>query len=99
MYDGIALLSGGSYAEWASIPATHIMPLPKNLNFVEGAAIPEAWLTAFQLLRLADTKPGDNVVVFAAASGVGTAAIQLGKLLGANVYCVVSSEEKGKICS
>lgn len=75
------------------------MPLPKNLTFVEGAAIPEAWLTAFQLLRLADIKAGDNVVVYAAASGVGTAAIQLGKLMGANVYCVVSNEEKGKICS
>jgi tumor protein p53-inducible protein 3 len=74
------------------------MPLPKGLSFVEGAAIPEAWLTAFQLLRLAQVKAGDNVVVYAAASGVGTAAIQLGNLLGANVWGVVSTEEKGKIC-
>ena len=41
------------------------MPLPKGLSFVEGAAIPEAWLTAFQLLRLAQVKAGDNVVVYA----------------------------------
>jgi tumor protein p53-inducible protein 3 len=75
------------------------MPLPKNLNFMEGAAIPEAWLTAFQLLRLAEVKAGDSIVVYAGASGVGTAAIQLGKLLGADVYCVVSTEDKGKICS
>ncbi len=40
LYDGIALLSGGSYAEWAAVPATHVMPLPGGLNFVEGGAIP-----------------------------------------------------------
>ena len=74
------------------------MPLPKGLNYVEGAAIPEAWLTAFQLLRLAEVKAGQKVVVYAGASGVGTAAIQLGKLLGANIYCVVSTPEKGEIC-
>lgn len=50
------------------------------------------------MLRLAETKPGDNIVVYAGASGVGTAAIQLGNLLGANIYCVVSTEDKGKIC-
>jgi NADPH:quinone reductase-like Zn-dependent oxidoreductase len=47
---------------------------------------------------LAETKEGDNIVVYAGASGVGTAAIQLGKLLGANIYCVVSTVDKGKIC-
>ena len=49
----MALLTGGSYAQWASLPSSHILPLPKNLSFLEGGAIPEAWLTAFQLLRLA----------------------------------------------
>jgi len=43
------------------------------------------------LLRLANAKKGDNIVVYAAASGVGTAAIQLGNLLDVNVWCVVSS--------
>jgi NADPH:quinone reductase-like Zn-dependent oxidoreductase len=74
------------------------MPLPKNFSFVQGAAIPEAWLTAFLLLRLADVKKGDSVVVYAGASGVGTAALQLCKLLGVNIWSVVSTEEKGKIC-
>lgn len=68
------------------------MPLPKGLNYVEGAAIPEAWITGFQLLRLAQVKKGDSVVVYAGASGVGTAVIQLCKLLEAKIYCVVSSE-------
>jgi tumor protein p53-inducible protein 3 len=48
---------------------------------------------------LAEAKEGDHIVVYAGASGVGTAATQLGKLLGVNIYCVVSSEEKGKICT
>ena len=94
----MALLSGGSYAQWASIPATHFMPLPKNLNYVNGGAIPEAWLTAFQLLRLGEVKEGDHVVVYAGASGVGTAAIQLCQLLGAHAWAVVSTAEKGQIC-
>jgi len=88
----MALLSGGSYATWASIPATHILPLPKNLNYVQGGAIVEAWLTAFQLLRLAKVQAGQNVVIYAGASGVGTAAIQLGQFLGANVWAVVSTQ-------
>jgi NADPH:quinone reductase-like Zn-dependent oxidoreductase len=50
------------------------------------------------LLRLAAVKEGDHVVVYAGASGVGTAVIQLGKLLGAHIWCVVSTPEKGKIC-
>jgi tumor protein p53-inducible protein 3 len=56
MYDGIALITGGSYAEWVPVPSSQIMPLPKKLTFLEGGAIPEAWLTAFQLLRLASVK-------------------------------------------
>jgi NADPH:quinone reductase-like Zn-dependent oxidoreductase len=91
-------LTGGSYAQWASLPATHILPLPKSLNYVQGGAIPEAWLTAFQLLRLAQVKEGDHVVIYAGASGVGTAVIQLGRLLKAHVWSVVSTPEKGQIC-
>lgn len=98
MYDGIALLTGGSYSQWASLSASHILPLPNNLSYVEGAAIPEAWITAFQLLRLAQVQDGDHVVVYAGASGVGTAAIQLCKLLGAHPWAVVSTPDKGKIC-
>ena len=51
------------------------------------------------MLRLASVKEGDHVVVYAGASGVGTAAIQLCKLLGAHAWAVVSTEDKGKICA
>jgi tumor protein p53-inducible protein 3 len=49
-------------------------------------------------LRLANLKKGDSVVVYAGASGVGTAALQLAKLFEVDVWSVVSSKEKGKIC-
>lgn len=94
----MALITGGSYAEWVCVPAAQVMPLPNKLSFLEGGAIPEAWLTAFQLLRLASVKEGHHIVIYAGASGVGTAGIQLGRLLGAHVWCVVSTPEKGKIC-
>jgi len=74
------------------------MPLPSNLSFVQGGAIPEAWITAFQLLRLAEVKEGQHVVIYAGASGVGTAAIQLCRLLGAHPWAVVSTADKGSIC-
>lgn len=71
------------------------MPLPKNLNYSQGACIPEAWLTAFQLISLAQLKKGDTVVIYAGASGVGTAAIQICNYLGYVPFAVVSTEAKG----
>ena len=65
---------------------------------MKGAAIPEAWLTAFQLLGLAELQPGQKVVIYAGASGVGTAAIQICNVLGFEPYAVVSTPEKGELC-
>ena len=66
------------------------MPLPKGLSADQGAAIPEAWLTAFQLISIAELKKGESVVLYAAASGVGTAALQICNTLGVDAYAVVS---------
>ena len=60
---------------------------PESMSFAEGAAIPEQWFTAFQLLHLVgEIQPGDNVLIHAGASGVGTSAIQLCRLIGAGKY-------------
>lgn len=48
----MALLSGGGYAEYVAVPSQLLMPVPQNLTLCQAAAIPEAWLTAFQLLDL-----------------------------------------------
>uniref|UniRef100_A0A914WM10 Enoyl reductase (ER) domain-containing protein n=1 Tax=Plectus sambesii TaxID=2011161 RepID=A0A914WM10_9BILA len=93
----MALLSGGGNAQYVVVPIQHLMAIPENLSLHDAAAIPEAWLTAFQLLTIAETKPGDKVLIHAGASGVGTAAIQLvTKVFGATAIATVGSEEKAE---
>ena len=88
------LLAGGGYAEYALMHEQLAMPIPKGLNFQEAAAIPEAFLTAWQALHWqANLKNGQRVLVHAAASGVGSAALQLIKKAGAEAIAVASSEK------
>ena len=47
----MALLSGGGQAEYVTVPEGYLMPIPNDMSFIQAAAIPEAWLTAFQLLH------------------------------------------------
>jgi len=76
----MALLGGGGYAEYVSVHQHHVMRVPQNIDLVTAAGIPEVWLTAFQLLHfVGKIQPGDKVLIHAAGSGVGTAAIQLTK--------------------
>lgn len=101
----MALLGGGGYAEYARVNAGHIMKIPKNLSLREAGAIPEVWLTAFQLLywisdfrTRQEQKDKFSFLVHAAASGVGTALIQLlSKLVGTKkIFATVGSDEKKK---
>ncbi|TLS49155.1 NAD(P)H-quinone oxidoreductase [Paenibacillus antri] len=90
-----ALLPGGGYAEYAVIPAGMAMAIPEPLSFEEAAAIPEAFLTAYlNLWRLGGLRPGHRVLVHAAASGVGTAAIQLVREAGAASYATAGTAAK-----
>ncbi|MBN3325633.1 QORX oxidoreductase, partial [Atractosteus spatula] len=94
----MALLSGGGYAEFVSVPEELLMPVPSHFTFHQAAAIPEAWLTAFQLLHLvAKVKKGETVLIHAGASGVGTAAIQLCCLAGAVPIVTAGSPDKLKM--
>lgn len=84
------LLGGGGYAEMCVTHEDMVFRLPKKLSFEEGAAIPEVFLTAFQALHwLAKVEAGEQVLIHAGASGVGTAAIQLVKLHQAD--CMVTA--------
>lgn len=95
----MALLDGGGYAERVWVPQGQLMPLPDNLSFIEGAAIPEAFLTAYQaLVTIGDLGPGERLLIHAGASGVGSAAIQLGNALGAEVTVTCGSEAKAAFC-
>jgi NADPH2:quinone reductase len=85
----------GCQAERVAVPAFQALPIPANCSFVEAAAIPVVFLTAYHLLKtLAPRRPGETVLVQAAASGVGTVAIQLARLWGARVFATASSEDK-----
>ena len=90
-----ALLGGGGYAEKVAVPADMALPVPEGLSMVEAAAIPEAFTTSYLNLCIeGGMKAGDTVFVQAGASGLGMAAIQLAKALGAKVVTTVGSEEK-----
>lgn len=92
------LLPGGGYAEYAVIHENMAMEIPANIPFEEAAAIPEAFLTAYQsLVWLGELKAGETVLIHAGASGVGTAAIQISREIGAKII-ITSSKEKHKIC-
>ncbi|MCB0629161.1 MAG: NAD(P)H-quinone oxidoreductase [Saprospiraceae bacterium] len=92
------LLNGGGYAEYAIIHEDMAMPIPAGLGLKEAAAIPEVFLTAYQALHwIGKMKAGDQVLIHAGASGVGTAALQLAQLAGATSL-VTASAGKHDIC-
>ncbi|MFJ5966304.1 zinc-binding alcohol dehydrogenase family protein [Streptomyces sp. NPDC093060] len=91
--DGID--SPGFYAESAAVAATRVTVLPDGVDPTEAAALPVAWLSAWYCLhRLARVAKGETVVVKAAASGVGTAAVQIAAEAGARVVALAGSAEK-----
>ena len=92
-----ALLGGGGYAEKVLVPEGMVMPIPEGVSYVEAAALPEVYTTAMlNLLRLGELKKGETLFVQAGASGLGIAAIQLGKLFGAKVVTTVGSPDKAE---
>jgi NADPH:quinone reductase-like Zn-dependent oxidoreductase len=87
-------VSGGQ-AERISVPARNVLPKPANLSFEEAAAVPLTFLTAWHaLVARARVRPGETVLVHAAGSGVGVAAVQIAKLLGARVIATAGSDAK-----
>ncbi len=93
------LVPGGGYAEYAVLHAGHAMPVPVGYSMAEAAATAEVFLTAYQLLsNIGNVQPGQHVLIHAGASGVGTAAIQLAKAMGAHVAVTASSDDKLAVC-
>ncbi|MGV4980540.1 quinone oxidoreductase family protein [Streptomyces sp. NRAIS4] len=91
--DGID--SPGFYAELAAVSATHVVAVPDGLDLTTAATLPIAWLSAWYcLLRLARVAEGETVAVKAAASGVGSAAVQIAARAGARVIALAGSAEK-----
>ena len=91
---------GGGYAEQVAVDRARVVPLPAHASFAEGAGFLLTFLTAFiPLTRQARVARGTRVLVTAAAGGVGSAAIQIARALGASVVGAVGSREKVEACT
>ncbi len=85
----------GGYAQYVVCPLANLIPLPEGFGFEEAAAFPLVFLTAWRMLvTRARLRPGEDVLVWAAGSGVGMASIQIAKLLGARVIATAGSDRK-----
>jgi len=94
-YDIIGYRRNGGYAELVAVPGVNVIPKPEQLSWEEAAALPLVTVTAWHMLvTRANVQPGEDVLVHAAGSGVGSIAIQIAKLRGARVLTTASTDEK-----
>ena len=94
-YDIIGYRRDGGYAQFVAVPGVNVIPKPPNLSWAEAAALPLVTLTAWHMLvARAHVQPGEDVLVHAAGSGVGSLGIQIAKLRGARVITTASSDDK-----
>ncbi|HZI87644.1 MAG TPA: NAD(P)H-quinone oxidoreductase [Pyrinomonadaceae bacterium] len=89
------ITGGGAQAELTVLPDNHLTAIPANLDWASAAAVPEAFITAHDaLFTQAQLRMGETILVHAAGSGVGTAAVQLGRAAGARIFGTSRTPEK-----
>ncbi|WP_276374544.1 NAD(P)H-quinone oxidoreductase [Chryseolinea sp. H1M3-3] len=94
-----ALVSGGGYAGYCTVPEGQLLPIPDNLSFEEAASLPETFFTVWSnVFDRGQLKPGQKLLVHGGSSGIGVAAIQLAKAWGATVYVTAGTDEKCSYC-
>jgi NADPH:quinone reductase-like Zn-dependent oxidoreductase len=94
-YDVLGRRRNGGYAGRVAVPAVNCLPFPENLSWEQAAAVPLVFLTAWHMLvGRAQLKPGEDVLVIGASSGVGSAAVQIARLIGARVIATAGSAAK-----
>jgi len=94
-----ALVTGGGYAEYCVAPAPQCLPVPKGLDDVAAAAVPEAFFTVWaNVFDRGSLKSGETLLVHGGSGGIGTTAIQLGRAFGARVFATAGSSEKCAVC-
>lgn len=95
-----ALLAGGGYAEKVAVPAGQLLPVPAGVDLKQAAALPEVVCTVWSnVFMVAHLRPGETLLVHGGSSGIGTAAIQLAKAVGANVAVTAGTKEKLEYCA
>jgi putative PIG3 family NAD(P)H quinone oxidoreductase len=94
-----ALVHGGGYAQFCLASATHALPVPAGFNLEQAAAFPENWFTVWvNLIDRGGLQRGERLLVHGGSSGIGMAALQLAKHVGADVLVTAGSEEKCEAC-
>ena len=94
-----ALLEGGGYAEKVVVPAEQVLPVPRGIDLVDAAGLPEVAATVWSMVFSAGhLQPGESLLVHGGSSGIGTMAIQLAKAVGAHVAVTAGSREKLDAC-
>ena len=96
---GDRVLVPGGYADEVVVPAARVLPLPATVSFEVGAAFRSSYATAYYGLQRGRLAAGETLLVHGAAGGVGLAAVDVGKLLGATVIATASSGEKLAVCT
>lgn len=95
----MALLAGGGYAERVAVDARHLLPIPAAVGLPDAGAVPEVFLTAWlNLFELGGLQPGERVLVQGGSGGVGTAALQLARHHGAEVWTTAGGDERCARC-
>ena len=90
-----ALLGGGGYAEFVTVPQEMVMPIPNGLSYVEASAIPEVYMTAYlNLFYVGGAKSGETLLMNAGARGLASAVIPMAKAFGLRVITTVLGEDK-----
>jgi NADPH:quinone reductase-like Zn-dependent oxidoreductase len=94
-YEILGTTRPGGYAEFVKVPVRNLVPLPAEISWEAAACVPVVFITAWNMLfDQARLQPGEWVLIHAAGSGVGSAAIQLARLVGANIIVTAGSEQK-----
>jgi len=94
----MGIVGGGGYAEQARIDYRMAMPVPEGMDYVQAAGIPEAFVTAHEAaFHLGRLDAGESVLIHAAASGVGSAAVQLAHAAGARVFATASASKLDRV--
>lgn len=95
-----ALLPGGGYAEYATTPAAHCLPIPEGLTLKQAACLPETFFTVWtNVFGRGGLKAGERFLVHGGSSGIGTTAIQLAHAFGARVFATAGSDDKCAACA
>jgi NADPH2:quinone reductase len=94
-----ALLAGGGYAEYCTVPAVQCLPIPSGYDFVQAAALPETFFTVWSnVFDRGHLVSGETILIHGGASGIGTTAIQMARAFGARVFATVGNDDKRRLC-